>query len=72
MAKAPSRRSTPKVRIPKNRVPKRGGGGASESGLGVGLITAAGTLGLFLVVLVMVGRERLIRPWTWFRKGGAR
>ena len=23
-------------------------------------------LGLFLVVLVMVGRERLIRPWTWF------
>lgn len=28
-------------------------------------------LGLFLVVLVMVGRERLIRPWTWFRKGGA-
>ena len=29
-------------------------------------------LGLFLVVLVMVGRERLIRPWTWFRKGGAR
>ena len=30
-------------------------------------------LGLFLVVLVMVGRERLIRPWTWFgKKGGAR
>jgi branched-chain amino acid transport system permease protein len=23
-------------------------------------------LGLFLVVLVLVGRERLIRPWTWF------
>ena len=23
-------------------------------------------IGLFLVVLVMVGRERLIRPWTWF------
>ena len=22
---------------------------------------------LFLVVLVLVGRERLIRPWTWFR-----
>ena len=22
-------------------------------------------IGLFLVVLVMVGRERLIRPWTW-------
>ena len=29
-------------------------------------------LGLFLVVLVMVGRERLMRPWTWLRKGGAR
>ncbi len=28
-------------------------------------------IGLFLVVLVLVGRERLIRPWTWFggRKG---
>jgi len=26
-------------------------------------------LGLFLVVLTMVGRERLFRPWTWFRKG---
>jgi branched-chain amino acid transport system permease protein len=25
-------------------------------------------LGLFLVVLVMVGRERLLKPWTWFRK----
>ena len=24
-------------------------------------------LGLFLVVLVRVGRERLIRPWTWWR-----
>ena len=23
-------------------------------------------IGLFLVVLVMVGRERFIRPWTWF------
>lgn len=23
-------------------------------------------MGLFLVVLVRVGRERLIRPWTWF------
>jgi branched-chain amino acid transport system permease protein len=29
-------------------------------------------LGLFLVVLVMVGRERLMRPWTWIGKGGAR
>lgn len=29
-------------------------------------------IGLFLVVLVLVGRERLIRPWTWFaKKGGA-
>jgi branched-chain amino acid transport system permease protein len=25
-------------------------------------------LGLFLVVLVLVGRERLIRPWTWLKK----
>lgn len=29
-------------------------------------------IGLFLVVLVLVGRDRLIRPWTWFkpRAGG--
>jgi branched-chain amino acid transport system permease protein len=27
-------------------------------------------IGLFLVVLVLVGRERLIRPWTWFKRGG--
>lgn len=27
-------------------------------------------MGLFLVVLMLVGRERLLRPWTWF--GGAR
>ena len=27
-------------------------------------------LGLFLVVLVMVGRDRLFKPWTWFRRGG--
>jgi branched-chain amino acid transport system permease protein len=26
-------------------------------------------IGLFLVVLMLVGRERLFRPWTWFRKG---
>ncbi len=26
-------------------------------------------IGLFLVVLVLVGRERLIRPWTWFSAG---
>ena len=25
-------------------------------------------IGLFLVVLMLVGRERLFRPWTWFRK----
>jgi branched-chain amino acid transport system permease protein len=34
-------------------------------------------IGLFLVVLVLVGRERLIRPWLWFahaddQKGGVR
>jgi len=53
LAKAPSRR-TPKVRIPKSRVPKKGsGGGAGRSGLGVGLITAAGTLGLFLVAALV-------------------
>ena len=26
-------------------------------------------IGLFLVVLVLVGRERLLRPWTWFKRG---
>ena len=26
-------------------------------------------IGLFLVVLVLVGRDRLIRPWTWFKRG---
>ena len=26
-------------------------------------------LGLFLVVLVLVGRDRFIRPWTWFGRG---
>jgi branched-chain amino acid transport system permease protein len=26
-------------------------------------------IGLVLVVLMLVGRERLFRPWTWFRKG---
>jgi branched-chain amino acid transport system permease protein len=25
-------------------------------------------LGLFLVVLVLVGRERFVRPWTWFAR----
>jgi branched-chain amino acid transport system permease protein len=28
-------------------------------------------LGLFLVVLVLVGRERLLRPWTWWKRGRA-
>lgn len=27
-------------------------------------------LGLFLVVLVQVGRDRLLKPWTWFGKRG--
>jgi branched-chain amino acid transport system permease protein len=26
-------------------------------------------LGLFLVVLVLVGRDRLLRPWAWFKRG---
>ncbi len=26
-------------------------------------------IGLFLVVLMLVGRDRLIRPWTWFSRG---
>jgi branched-chain amino acid transport system permease protein len=28
-------------------------------------------IGLFLVVLVLVGRERLLRPWTWLAGGAA-
>lgn len=28
-------------------------------------------LGLFLVVLVIVGRDRLLRPWTWLKRGSA-
>jgi branched-chain amino acid transport system permease protein len=28
-------------------------------------------LGLFLVVLVLAGRDRLLKPWTWFRRGAA-
>ena len=27
-------------------------------------------LGLFLVVLVLVGRDRLLRPWTWWARKG--
>ena len=29
-------------------------------------------IGLFLVVLVLVGRERLVRPWTWIPTRGGR
>jgi branched-chain amino acid transport system permease protein len=29
-------------------------------------------IGLFLVVLVLVGRDRLFKPWTWFRRRAAR
>jgi branched-chain amino acid transport system permease protein len=28
-------------------------------------------IGLFLVVLMLVGRDRLFRPQRWFRRGGA-
>lgn len=28
-------------------------------------------IGLILVLLVRVGRERLLRPWTWWRRSGA-
>ncbi len=28
-------------------------------------------IGLILVLLMRVGRERLLRPWTWWRRGGA-
>jgi branched-chain amino acid transport system permease protein len=28
-------------------------------------------IGLFLVVLMLVGRERLLKPWTWWRRGGS-
>ena len=26
-------------------------------------------IGLFLVVLVLVGRDRLLKPWTWWKRG---
>jgi branched-chain amino acid transport system permease protein len=29
-------------------------------------------IGLFLVVLVLVGRDRLFKPWTWIKRGAAR
>ena len=28
-------------------------------------------IGVFLVLLMRVGRERLLRPWTWWRKGAS-
>ncbi|MES2415190.1 MAG: branched-chain amino acid ABC transporter permease [Pseudomonadota bacterium] len=28
-------------------------------------------IGLFLVVLMLVGRERMLSPWTWFKRGSA-
>jgi branched-chain amino acid transport system permease protein len=28
-------------------------------------------IGLFLVILMLVGRERLLRPWSWFKRSGA-
>jgi branched-chain amino acid transport system permease protein len=28
-------------------------------------------MGLFLVVLMQVGREKLLRPWTWLKRGQA-
>jgi branched-chain amino acid transport system permease protein len=27
-------------------------------------------IGLILVLLVLVGRDRLLKPWTWFGLGG--
>lgn len=29
-------------------------------------------IGLFLVILVLVGREKLLRPWTWWRTPGSK
>jgi branched-chain amino acid transport system permease protein len=29
-------------------------------------------IGLLLVVIVIVGHERLVRPWTWFRRSGGK
>ncbi|MCG2595146.1 branched-chain amino acid ABC transporter permease [Ramlibacter sp. XY19] len=29
-------------------------------------------IGLFLVVLVLVGRDRIFKPWTWIKRGAAR
>lgn len=29
-------------------------------------------IGVFLVVLMLVGRDRLVRPWTWFRRSAGR
>jgi branched-chain amino acid transport system permease protein len=29
-------------------------------------------IGLLLVIIVIVGHERLVRPWTWFRRSGGK
>ncbi|EEA04160.1 inner-membrane translocator [Burkholderia sp. H160] len=29
-------------------------------------------IGLLLVIIVIVGHERLVRPWTWFRRSGSK
>jgi branched-chain amino acid transport system permease protein len=29
-------------------------------------------IGLMLVILMLLGRERALKPWTWFTRGGAR
>lgn len=53
MSKAPSKRPAPKARVPKKRVPKKGGSRGGASNLGVGLVTAAGTLGLFVAAALI-------------------
>ena len=53
MAKAPSKRPAPKARVSKKRVPNKGRSGGGASNLGVGLITAAGTLGLFVAAALI-------------------
>ena len=53
MAKAPPKRPVTKARVPKHRVPRKRSGGGGASGLGVGLITAAGTLGLFVAAALI-------------------
>jgi UPF0755 protein len=53
VSKAPSKRPAPKARVPKKRVPKKGGSRGGASNLGVGLVTAAGTLGLFVAAALI-------------------